>query len=140
MQELAQRLTAAYGCSSQEEMLSKHGEAARQRRESADASATPEERVAMYAAKQQRAKLLRKEEVTPDIFTLAGMRSKTDVHAAPHGHVVFESKLVWVLQCKSQGRTSLENEPQVLGNTDSCAMCNSSSCHRHLAAWAIHRI
>ncbi len=47
-------------------MLNKHGEAARQRREAADASATPEERVAMYAAKQQRAKLLRKQEVSAD--------------------------------------------------------------------------
>ena len=37
---------------------------ARQRRAAVDASATPEERVAMYAAKQQRAKQLRKKEVT----------------------------------------------------------------------------
>lgn len=44
-------------------MLGKHAEAARQRREAADASATPEERVAMYAAKQERAKQLRKKEV-----------------------------------------------------------------------------
>ena len=53
----------AHVCCAQEEMLSKHAEAARQRREAADASATPEERVAMYAAKQERAKQLRKKEV-----------------------------------------------------------------------------
>ena len=80
MQKMASRLTAAHGCCSQEEMLSKHGEAARSRREAADASATPEERVAMYAAKQQRAKLLRREEVTPDVLGLLPEICSTHSH------------------------------------------------------------
>ena len=62
MQRL-QTYMSAHVCCVQEEMLSKHAEAARQRREAADASATPEERVAKYAAKQERAKQLRKKEV-----------------------------------------------------------------------------
>lgn len=49
----------------QEEMLKRQEEAARQRREAAEASATPEERVALYAAKQERAKQLKKQEVCP---------------------------------------------------------------------------
>ena len=44
-------------------MLNKQAEAARKRREAAEASATPEERVVLYAAKQERAKLLQKQEV-----------------------------------------------------------------------------
>ena len=51
------------GCCAQEEMLNKQAEAARKRREAAEASATPEERVVLYAAKQERAKLLQKQEV-----------------------------------------------------------------------------
>ena len=46
-------------------MLNKQAEAARKRREAAEASATPEERVVLYAAKQERAKLLQKQEVGP---------------------------------------------------------------------------
>ena len=53
------------GCCAQEEMLNKQAEAARKRREAAEASATPEERVVLYAAKQERAKLLQKQEVGP---------------------------------------------------------------------------
>ena len=53
------------GCCAQEEMLNKQAEAARKRREAAEASATPEERVILYAAKQERAKLLQKQEVGP---------------------------------------------------------------------------
>ena len=47
----------------QGEMLSKHADAACKRREAADASATAEERIAMFAAKQEQAKQLRKKEV-----------------------------------------------------------------------------
>lgn len=50
-------------CGLQEEMLSKHADAACKRREAADASATAEERIAMFAAKQEQAKQLRKKEV-----------------------------------------------------------------------------
>ena len=44
-------------------MLSKHADAASKRREAVDASATAEERIAMFAAKQEQAKQLRKKEV-----------------------------------------------------------------------------
>ena len=55
--------TKRLSCDLQEEMLSKHADAACKRREAADASATAEERIAMFAAKQEQAKQLRKKEV-----------------------------------------------------------------------------
>ncbi len=49
----------------QEEILKKDLDLARQRREAAEAAATPEERLAMYAAQNDRRKELRKAEVQP---------------------------------------------------------------------------
>ena len=55
-------------------MLSKHADAACKRREAADASATAEERIAMFAAKQEQAKQLLKKEVLShaliDVFSM----------------------------------------------------------------------
>lgn len=47
----------------QEEALKAHADSARRRREAAEAAATPEDRVVMYAAKKDRAKVLQKQEV-----------------------------------------------------------------------------
>jgi hypothetical protein len=47
----------------QEEILKEHADSARRRKEAAEAAATPEERVALYAAKKQEAKQLQKQEV-----------------------------------------------------------------------------
>lgn len=47
----------------QEEALKEHADSARRRKEAAEAAATPEERVAMYAARKDEAKNLQKREV-----------------------------------------------------------------------------
>jgi hypothetical protein len=47
----------------QEEVLKEHADSARKRKEAAEAAATPEERVVLYAAKKDAAKELQKREV-----------------------------------------------------------------------------
>ncbi len=46
-------------------MLKEHADAARKRAEAAEAAATPEERVVLYAAKKEQARQLQKQEVDP---------------------------------------------------------------------------
>ena len=65
-------------------MLNKQAEAARKRREAAEASATPEERVALYAAKQERAKLLQKQEVGPPANHWRSLINCSDIFRYSH--------------------------------------------------------
>lgn len=62
----------ADGPSLQEEILNKEVDRAKDRREAAEANATPDERIAMNAAHRERAKELRQKEVRPPAPTPSG--------------------------------------------------------------------